>query len=69
MLSIVDEEMYMVALLFKCMLFMISFFIFSKKGLLLLFQDCLNVSIIWNLKVILLYDLARIPSILTIYQF
>ena len=66
---IFDKEMEMVALLFKWVLFIIRFFIFSKKGLLFLFQNCLNVAIIWNLKLILLYYLAHIPSILVLSHF
>ena len=49
--------------------FMIRFFIFIKKGLLFLFQDCLNVAIMWNLKLILSYYLAHIPYILILYKF
>ena len=59
----------MVDLLFKWILFMIRFFICSKKGLLLLFQDCLNVVIVFNLKLISLYYLAHIPSIIFLSQF
>ena len=42
---IFDEEMEMVALLFKWVHIMIRFFIFIKKGVMLLFQNCLNVAI------------------------
>ena len=61
--------MEMVALLFKRVLFIIRFLNFRKKGLLLLFQDCLNVAIMWNLKLILLSYLAHIPSILVLSHF
>ena len=63
---IVDEETEMVDLLFKWVLW---FFICSKRGLLILFQDCLNVVIMWNLKLILLYYLAHTPSILILSHF
>ena len=42
---VVNEEMEMVPLLFKWVLFVITLFICIKKGLLLLFQNCLNVAI------------------------
>ena len=48
---------------------MIRLLIFSQKGLLVLFQDCLNVTIMWNLKLILLYYLAHIPSIIFLSHF
>ena len=66
---IFDKEMEMVALLFKWVLFIIVFFVLRKKGLLFLFQNCLNVAIMWNLKLILLYYLSHIPSILVLSQF
>ena len=66
---IVDEETELVYLLFKWVLLTIRFFICSKKGLLILFQDCLNVVIMWNLKLILLYYLAHTPSILILSHF
>ena len=59
----------MVSLLFKRLLFIIRFLIFSKKGLLFLFQGCLNVAIMWNLKPFLLPYSAHIPSILIISNF
>ena len=48
---------------------MIRLFVFSQKGLLFLFQDCLDVAIVWNLKLILFYYLDHIPSILALYHF
>ena len=42
---VVDEEMDMVALLFKWVTFIIGSLVFQKKGLLVLFRDCLNVVI------------------------
>ena len=45
---VVDKKMEMVYLLFKRMLIIIRFFICSKKGPLLLFQDSLNVTIMGN---------------------
>ena len=66
---IVDKEMEMVDLLFKWVIFMIGSFILRNKGLLFLFQECMNVAIVWNLKPILLYCLAHIPSILDLSHF
>ena len=48
---------------------MIMLFICSKKVLLLLFQNCLNVVIMLNLKLILLYYLSHIPSIIVLSHF
>ena len=61
--------MDMVDLLFKWVMFLIRFFICSKKWILFLFQYYLNLAIIWYLKLILLYFLAHIPSTLVIYHF
>ena len=42
------KKLVMVDLLFKQMRLMIRFFICSKNGPLLLFNDCLNITIMWN---------------------
>ena len=61
--------MEMLALLSKWALFIIRFIVYRKKGLLLLFQDCLNVAIMWKLKIIFLFYLEHIPSIITLSHF
>ena len=61
--------MEMVDLLFKWVMFMIRSFVCIKKCILFLFKDCLNIVIIWYLKLILLYYFAHIPYIIVLSHF
>ena len=61
--------MEMVDLLFKWVMFRIRSFVCIKKCILFLFKDCLNIVIIWYLKLILLYYFAHIPYIIVLSHF
>ena len=58
--------MEMVDLLFKWVMFRIRSFVCINKGILFLFQECLNLVIILYLRPILLYYFAHIPYILVL---
>ena len=63
------QKMEMVDLLLNWVLLTIKFFVWSKNGLMFLYQDCLNITIMQNLKLILLYYLSHIISILVLSRF